>query len=206
MEALVQIALLHLFAVASPGPDFIVVSRQALRYGFIAGIWTSLGISTGILFHILFALTSVNLIFNYQETLFYLISIIAAVYLFFLGVRSIFNKPKDLDVNEMKSSLTINATKSYTTGFITNITNPKALLFLITLYSVISNNLTLNLAIASGIYMCVATCIWFIFISKLFSLGKENPIFNKFTPIFEKICGLILIIIAIQILILKINL
>ena len=50
------IAVAHLFAVASPGPDFAVVTRQCVTGGTKAGVWTSLGVGTGILLHVSYCL------------------------------------------------------------------------------------------------------------------------------------------------------
>ena len=55
----ITIALLHLFAVVSPGPDFVLITRQSIRYNRSIAIWASLGIATGILVHSLVAITGV---------------------------------------------------------------------------------------------------------------------------------------------------
>ena len=57
-------AILHLFAVASPGPDFALITRQSLRYDRRVAIWTSLGIGVGILFHSLLAITGIVLLLS----------------------------------------------------------------------------------------------------------------------------------------------
>ena len=49
------IAIAHLFAVASPGPDFAVVIRQSVRGGVRSGVWTSLGVGSAILLHVTYA-------------------------------------------------------------------------------------------------------------------------------------------------------
>ena len=41
------VALAHLVAVASPGPDFAMVLRQSITFGRRPAIWTSIGIGTG---------------------------------------------------------------------------------------------------------------------------------------------------------------
>ena len=48
MPEFFTIVILHLFAVASPGPDFVLITRQCFKYGRRSAIWTSLGISIGI--------------------------------------------------------------------------------------------------------------------------------------------------------------
>ena len=42
------VALIHLLAVASPGPDFAVVVRESVTHGRRAGTWTALGVGTAI--------------------------------------------------------------------------------------------------------------------------------------------------------------
>ena len=51
-----EVALAHLLAVASPGPDFAIVLKQSLTHGRRTAIWTSLGIGTAILLHVMYSL------------------------------------------------------------------------------------------------------------------------------------------------------
>lgn len=43
------VALIHLLAVASPGPDFAIVVRESVGYGRRAGLFTAFGVGSGIL-------------------------------------------------------------------------------------------------------------------------------------------------------------
>ncbi len=57
-----QVALAHLLAVASPGPDFALVLRQSLTHGRRTALWTSLGIGTAILLHVTYSLLGLGLL------------------------------------------------------------------------------------------------------------------------------------------------
>ncbi|HTO03146.1 MAG TPA: LysE family transporter, partial [Opitutus sp.] len=57
-----KVALAHLLAVMSPGPDFAVVLRQSLGYGRRIAIWTSVGIGTAILLHVTYSLLGIGLL------------------------------------------------------------------------------------------------------------------------------------------------
>ena len=46
------VALVHLLAVASPGPDFAIVVRASVSHGRTLGTWTALGVGAGILLHV----------------------------------------------------------------------------------------------------------------------------------------------------------
>ena len=60
------IAIAHLFAVASPGPDFAVVTRQSVTGGTKAGLWTSFGVAVGILLHVGYCILGVA--FNVSQS------------------------------------------------------------------------------------------------------------------------------------------
>ena len=196
------VAILHLFAVASPGPDFALVTRQSLRYNRKVAIWTSLGIGVGILFHSLLAITGLVLLITSNELFSTILKIIGSLYLFYLGVNSILGS-KGLGNIEQENTNT-DKFNGFLAGLITNVTNIKAILFFITVFSVVigtGNNLYLFLY---GAYMALATFIWFSIISYVFtSEGFKNK-FSSFLGLFEKIIGFVLILLSLQILIYQI--
>ena len=199
MEVFIQIILLHLFAVASPGPDFILVARQSLRYGIKNAIWSSLGIAIGILFHVSFAMLGINILLAYHESFFLILKIIAASYLGYLGFRSLFIQSSAMNFDTVITGNTY-VYKSFVAGFLTNISNPKAFLFFITVFAVIGNQLHFNFKLLSGLYMSLATFFWFSLMSYIISVSKKINTVSNFFPFLERITGLILVIISIQIL------
>lgn len=197
MLEFLTIALLHLFAVASPGPDFLLVTRQSLRFGRKVAIWASAGIATGIIFHSVIAITGVSLIVSSNPELFAWLKIGAGIYIAYLGCLSFFSKPKAL--NEKDSRDNKNYLGSYTLGLITNILNPKAILFFVTVFTAVVNESTTAILLGLyGLYMSVTTFIWFTGISYIFSNQTLTTKYENFIPIFEKAIGIILILIAIQ--------
>ena len=91
--------------------------------------------------------------------------------------------------------------KSISSGFLTNALNPKAFIFFITVFTLVINEDT-GIVIKSllGIYMSMATFIWFTFISILLTNQKATERFEKAIPWVEKITGLFLLILAIEII------
>ena len=53
------VALIHLLAVASPGPDFAVVVRESVTHGRRAGMFTAFGVGTAIFVHVGYRVTVV---------------------------------------------------------------------------------------------------------------------------------------------------
>ena len=195
------IAILHFFAVSSPGPDFIIVTRQSIRSGRTAAIFTSLGIASGILVHSFAAITGLTYIISSNPLVFLYLKIMASIYLGYLGFISIFNSSSRTQYTSNQSTSDLNFLYSYRIGFITNVLNPKAILFFITVFSIVVDSSTSVLSLGIyGAYMSIATFIWFTFISYIFT---NTTLINKYRnslPIFEKILGCILLLIASQIL------
>ena len=200
MSIFFTIAVLHLFAVASPGPDFILVSRQCLRYGRRIAIWTSLGIAIGILFHVALSLTGLSILLQNQPDLFWYIKLLASLYIGYLGIVSLVSKSSNKLVEDATGQAG-NQLRSVTTGLLTNVLNPKALIFFITVFAVAINKET-GIFVKSllGIYMSVATFIWFALVSILLTNKKAIERFKKAIPLLEKVTGFFLLLIAIQIL------
>ncbi len=200
MSIFLTIAVLHLFAVASPGPDFILVSRQCLRYGRRIAIWTSLGIAIGILFHVALSLTGLSILLQNQPDLFWYIKLLASLYIGYLGIVSLVSKSSNKLVEDATGQAG-NQLRSVTTGLLTNILNPKALIFFITVFAVAINKET-GIFVKSllGIYMSVATFIWFTLVSILLTNKKAIERFKKAIPLLEKVTGFFLLLIAIQII------
>ncbi len=196
------IAILHLFAVASPGPDFALVTRQSLRYNRKVAIWTSLGIGTGILFHSLLAITGLVLLITSNEIFSAFLKIIGSLYLLYLGVNSILGSKEEGSIEEENTNT--DKFNGFLAGLITNITNIKAILFFVTVFSVVidtGNNLNL---LFYGAYMALATFAWFSLISYVFTSEGFKGKFSSFLGLFEKIIGFILILLSLQILIYQI--
>ena len=200
MSIFLTIAVLHLFAVASPGPDFILISRQCLRYGRRIAIWTSLGIAIGILFHVALSLTGLSILLQNQPDLFWYIKLLASLYIGYLGIVSLVSKSSNKLVEDATGQAG-NQLRSVTTGLLTNVLNPKALIFFITVFAVAINKET-GIFVKSllGIYMSVATFIWFALVSILLTNKKAIERFKKAIPLLEKVTGFFLLLIAIQIL------
>ena len=200
MAEFLTIAILHLFAVVSPGPDFVLITRQSLRFNRRVAIWTSLGIGVGILFHSLLAITGLVILITSNELFSTILKIIGSVYLLYLGINSVIGDQKKSELDE-KDKDNINKFNGFLVGLITNITNVKAILFFVTVFSVVidaGNSLSL---IFYGVYMALATFLWFAFISYVFTSNKFKNKFSSFLTIFEKGIGMILILLSLQIII-----
>ena len=134
------VALIHLLAVASPGPDFAIVVRESVAHGRRAGTWTALGVGAGIFVHVAYSLLGIGLIVSQSIMLFNALKWAAAAYLLYIGIKALRAKPADPVAAEASLMAGERSPRgAFVTGFVTNGLNPKATLFFLSLFTVVIN-------------------------------------------------------------------
>ena len=192
---------MHLLGVMSPGPDFFLIVKQSLCQGRKISLLTSLGIGTGVIVHIFFCIFGLGIIISKSDIIFNLIIIAGALYIIYMGIQSVLISvsliPIDYNVNEKYNSYT-----AFGKGFLTNILNPKATLFFLSIYTIIINNIpSTYIQLAYGLWMAIATAAWFCFLSIVLTNHKITKKIELFGSKIQKIMGIVLLIIGFKILI-----
>lgn len=189
------VALVHLLAVASPGPDFAVVVRESVTQGRRVGSWTALGVGCGIFVHVAYSLLGIGLIVSQSILLFNLFKWLAAGYLLYLGWRALRARPMSLDTaDEVDTTSDRSPWQAFVVGFVTNGLNPKATLFFLSLFTVvISADTPLWVQAGYGVYLAGATALWFLLVAWLFSRGRVRAGFARMGHWFDRLTGAVLI-------------
>jgi RhtB (resistance to homoserine/threonine) family protein len=204
----ITIALAHFLAVASPGPDFTIVAQHSLTAGRRTAYWTSAGIGLGILVHVTYALLGIGWMMRENALLFEGIKVAGAVYLIYLGWRGLRSqKPSAAQTSPQSASHPLTGLQALRTGFITNVLNPKATLFFVALFSVVVSTATPRWALAVyGVWMSLATLLWFIGIATLFGHPRIRNRLVSHTHWIDRCMGLVLLGIGLHLLIFDQNL
>ena len=197
------IAIIHLLAVASPGPDFAVVLRHSMHYGKAIALITSIGVGAGILVHVSYSILGISIVIATTPWLFDLIKYIAAGYLLFLAYGALTSKPiaNKNSQEESENIAAISATKAFVVGFLTNGINPKATLFFLSLFTLILEpSSPLENKVFYGIYLAVATAIWFCGLSLLLNIGSISSKLEQCSIWIDRAMGLLLVVVAVNII------
>lgn len=189
------VALIHLLAVASPGPDFAIVVRESVAHGRRAGTWTALGVGTGIFVHVAYSLLGIGLIVSQSIMLFNALKWAAAAYLLYIGIKALRAKPADPVAAEAAFMAGERSPRgAFVTGFVTNGLNPKATLFFLSLFTVVINPHTPLLVQAGyGAYLACATAAWFSLVALLFSQRRVRAGFARMGHWFDRLMGAVLV-------------
>ncbi|MBQ4809731.1 LysE family translocator [Pseudoalteromonas luteoviolacea] len=113
--------------VISPGPDNILAIARGLSQGRIAACVSGSASGIGILFHVFTATAGLTLLIQTSAVAFYIVKLIGASYLIWLGVKVLRNRDlitiERIDKKPLKSI--------FATGFLSAALNPKPGLFVL---------------------------------------------------------------------------
>lgn len=189
-----KVALAHLLAVASPGPDFAIVLKQSIAHGRRVAIWTAVGVGAAILLHVGYSLLGLGLLIRSSELWFSVVKYAGAAYIAWIGLQSLGAKPlptgesMDPPVSERGGT----ERGAFAKGFLTNALNPKATLFFISLFAMIVNPATPKfIQAAYGAWMAVATAAWFSLVAVLFTHRVVRERFLRYGHWIDRTLGIV---------------
>src|SRR3989338_266980 len=194
------VALANLLAVISPGPDFIMITRNSLVYSRRTGIYTAVGLGLGILVHVTYSLVGIGLIIAKSIVLFNIIKFIGAAYLIYIGYKSLTSKSSKTDMTVEDRKKDISRLAAIKIGFITNVTNPKVTLFFLSLFTlVVTPSTPMYIKILMGAEMAIVTALWFIFVAVIISHPLVKNRVSHIQNFAEKFIGVVLIALGIKV-------
>ncbi len=194
------VALAHLLAVISPGPDFIMITRNSLIYSRRTGIYSAIGLGLGILVHVTYSLVGIGFVIANSIVLFSIIKFIGAGYLIYIGYKSLTSKASKMNLSGENQRKDISKLAAIRIGFITNVTNPKATLFFLSLFTlVITPSTPLFIKILMGAEMSIVTSAWFVLVAYLTSHHLVKSRISGIQHFAEKFIGVVLIALGIKV-------
>lgn len=208
------ITSVHLLAAASPGPDFVLVSRETLTKGQRTGLICSLGITLGLSIHIIYSVLGLATVIAHSQPLLTAIKWLGGAYLIYLGWQGIGSKPKQPTVtldNHLAehpiSSLaqsTITADSSFTTlrrGFFCNVFNPKAPVYFVAIFTlVLSPDIPFWQLAIYGAWMMVLQMAWFSTVVMLLSIPAILKRFQRFEHWIDRVLGSAMIVLGLNLI------
>ncbi|GAC35580.1 LysE family translocator [Paraglaciecola polaris] len=198
----VTVAIAHFLALLSPGPDFVLVVKSAIRNEGKNAIGVALGIASANALYIGLCLIGVGSILAASVTVMIVLKVIGGLFLIYLAVQALRaskSSYENLDIAEHSHSNKIKATffKEFITGFMSGILNPKNLLFYLSLFTVVlTPDVGLAFKLGLGIWMTAIVFLWDLSIIFLLSTPKVRSKFTKLAYYIDKVTGAILGIIG----------
>ena len=114
-----------LAVIAAPGPDIFYVLSRAISGGHRVGSISAFGIASGEVLHTVLAIFGLAALLQASSAAFLIVKYIGAVYLVYLGMRAI----RERNGVALDSLSLASHWKVFRRGVLTNLFNPKAVLF-----------------------------------------------------------------------------
>lgn len=199
MENFYLFVITCIFLVILPGPDTAIMTKNTLTVGRQGGFKTMLGICCALSIHTLTAILGLSAIIAKSVLLFSIFKYIGAVYLIYLGIKSLWtlrNKEKAETTTENKYK----NKSSFKQGFLTNLLNPKIAVFFLTFLPQFVNpeSYTFMPFLILGITYIVLTVVWYLFYIYLLNQISAFMKKPKTQKVIEGITGTILIVFGIK--------
>lgn len=190
ITALLSLVLIHLFALITPGPDFFFVSQTAISRSKKETFYAVGGITVAVMFWALLALLGLNILFEKMVWLKQILLIGGGLYLGWLGfqlLKSAFSKQVQV---KQEVDLPQQPIKFFIKGLLTNLSNPKALIYFSSIFSIFLANPALDhVHWLLFILVVVETAIWFLFVSFVFSLPTCKAAYQRSVRWIDGISG-----------------
>ena len=200
--AMFTFLVVYTCAIISPGPNFILVTNMAMNRSRNEGLMTSLGVATG---SGIFAFAGLVGLLPMVHSLPFFDSIVRFAgggYLTWIGIGMLRNCHKQFNLT-MNSPLgnTLSMLTPYRMGLLTNLTNPKAWAFYLSLFTLVMGpKYPLWGKAFLNVVMFLISWVWYSTVVFLFSSRTFQPIFLNFRFCIEGALGLSLTVIGIGVL------
>ncbi|KAA6043680.1 threonine export protein RhtC [Pantoea sp. Bo_7] len=188
------VALVHLVALMSPGPDFFFVSQTAASRSRKEAMMGVLGITLGIVVWAGVALMGLHLLLAKMAWLHEIIMVGGGLYLLWMGwqlLRSARQRHKqpqsDAPVVELPKR-----GMSFLKGLLTNLSNPKAIIYFGSVFSLFVGN-DVGAATRWGLFLLIIaeTFAWFALVTAIFALPWMREKYQRMAKWVDGMAGVL---------------
>ena len=204
---LASLAVIHCIALISPGPDFAIIVKMATQQHRKTALACALGISIAILIHTLLSLVGISLMIRQSPLAYTLVQCVGVSYLAWMGFQALksaigrFNAiaasthaPVQTVTSVVPDAPQKSVFNGFKVGLLTNLLNPKALIFFITLFTVlITPEVNLITKTAATVLLFSLSLIWFSLLAMVLSKPSIQVKLLNVSHIIDALVGIIFI-------------
>ncbi len=194
------LVVLQLFAVASPGPDFVMAVRNSVVFSRKAGIFTAFGFAAGVAVHVAYCMAGLAAVITQSILMFNIIKYIGAAYLIYVGVKALISKGANVDINAPRAAgKQMSNVAAFRSGFITNLFNPKATMYFLAVFTQVVDPATpISVQFGYGITLVMLTAAWFSFVALVLTNPAIKAVFMRFATWIDRACGSLMVALGLK--------
>lgn len=201
VSILMALAGVHFVALMSPGPDFALIVQNTSHHGRKTGLTIAAGLSCGILLHSILSITGISYLVHQHPMLFAVVQVLGGSYLLYLGfgaLKSIYQHNKSDQATSPKSTRIIHdQRKAFSKGLMTNLLNPKALVFFVSLMSsLVPASMSIGGKAMAVFILWFLALFWFSLLAWLLSTKTLQRRLESSAVYIDGLCGVIFTLIG----------
>ena len=187
------VALVHLIAPMSPGPDFFFVSQTAASRSRREAMMGVVGISLGIVVWAGVALMGLHLILQKMAWLHQIIMVGGGIYLCWMGWQLLRSARAQRAQPAAEAQVALpKAGRSFIRGFLTNLSNPKAVIYFGSVFSLFVGD-SVGAGARWGLFLLIVaeTFVWFSLVAVVFALPAMRRGYQRLAKWIDGVAGVL---------------
>ena len=195
------VALVHLAAMVSPGPNFLVLTQTSISQSRRMGVLTAMGIATGALIWSSSALVGISFLFLKLSWLYQGVRLFGGAYLVYLGIKMWFHAAEPLNTTSNLNEKVRDAWSSFRVGLMTNLTNPQSVVFFGSIFTTLLPPEGPTWVRVAAVAIIVINAIWWhCLVALFFSTGKVQRVYRSAKRLINQVTGSILAILGLRLI------
>lgn len=203
LALIATIAVIHLVALMSPGPDFLFVTRTAVSQSRGKAMLGVLGIAAGVAFWAGLSILGLQVLFTMMPWLQGTITVAGGLYLIWMGwqlLKSAMKKPVETS-NEIAAKEGDSIEEGASTmkhpflfGLLTNLANPKAIIYFGSIFAgLITPDVSDLMRVVIYAMVIGETILWFGFVALIFGLAPMRRGYRKLSHWIDGLAGVLFV-------------
>lgn len=127
----------HVLAMASPSPNFLIVTQTAISGTRRAGVAAAPGVATAAALWCVAAFLGLSVLFTQLPWLYAGVKILGGLYLLYLGVKLWLGADQPLAQSASELMTRDSDRRAFVLGLVTNLTNPNALVYYASIFAAV---------------------------------------------------------------------
>lgn len=187
------VALVHLIALMSPGPDFFFVSQTAASRSRREAMMGVVGISLGIVVWAGVALMGLHLILQKMAWLHQIIMVGGGIYLCWMGWQLLRSARAQQAQPAAEAQVALpKAGRSFIRGFLTNLSNPKAVIYFGSVFSLfVGDSVGAGARWELFLLIVAETFVWFSLVAVVFALPAMRRGYQRLAKWIDGVAGVL---------------
>lgn len=200
LETTLIVITISTLGMLSPGPDFFLIIKNAVRYQRAAAMMTALGVVIGVMTHMTYCVAGLAVLITTTPWLFNILKYAGAAYLIWVGIQAFLARgPGKMDLISGTHE-TVSYKKAFLQGYLCNLLNPKATLFFLAVFTQV---LSLNSGVGEKIwYAFIIVALAAVWWPLLVYFIQSEPVRRGLTKVqkgVDKVLGVVLVGLGIKV-------